>query len=331
MPRRRRRWRRRRRRRRHRREDSPAAAPAAAAAAAAGRRGGKFDKSPRRKEEGKPPEEESAEPQPALSTPRLPARRWSGGNRRSLKGNEMIAVSLKLVRKEREGLRTPTASRPGRHLNSLRIAPLDRPPPARSRRRRSVRPGRAAATGCSPQPRNPSAVQLRPPPLSSAARGSGGALPAEPPRPARQGSAARSVPRRQPCPFRTRAHPFPVGAPPQPSPAATLGHGTLPPSSLSPPLAPVRWAQYLSPELEPCLHGARPPHGVTAVAARAPASPRTSSRRPPQPHSPERRAADRSPAHIQPFGSHLAGAAAARAPLRACGRSVGGSRSGRDR
>ncbi|KAM8983183.1 uncharacterized protein PRD47_019306 [Ara ararauna] len=155
MPRRRRRWRRRRRRRRHRGEDSPAAAPAAAAAAAAGRRGGKFDKSPRRKEEGKPPEEESAEPQPALSTPRLPARRWSGGNRRSLKGNEMIAVSLKLVRKEREGLRTPTASRPGRHLNSLRIAPLDHPPPARPRRRRSVCLGRAAATGCSPQPRNP--------------------------------------------------------------------------------------------------------------------------------------------------------------------------------
>ncbi|XP_061324822.1 serine/arginine repetitive matrix protein 1-like [Pezoporus flaviventris] len=240
----------------------------------------------------------------------------------------MIAVSLKLVRKEREGLRTPTTSRPGRHLNSLRIAPPDSPPPARPRRRRSVRQGRAAATGCPPQPRH----LLRRPTSPATAflssprqrRGSARRTPGN----GTTGQRSHSAPRRQPYPFRTRSQPDP---PPQPSPAATLGHGTLLPCSLFPPLAPVRWARYLSRELEPRRRGARPPHGVTAVAAPVPASPCTSSRRPPRPYSPERRAAGRSPAHIQPFGSHLAGAAAARAPLRACGRSVGWSRSGRDR
>ncbi|XP_061225874.1 uncharacterized protein LOC133221181 [Neopsephotus bourkii] len=122
----------------------------------------------------------------------------------------MIAVSLKLVRKEREGLRTPTASRPGRHLNSLRIAPPDSLPPARPRRRRSVRPGRAAATGCPPQPRHP----LRRPTSPATAFLSS---------PRQQRGSARRTPahgttwQRSPLPSRPAALPFPHPRTPLPS------------------------------------------------------------------------------------------------------------------
>ncbi|XP_061863849.1 uncharacterized protein LOC133626780 [Colius striatus] len=238
----------------------------------------------------------------------------------------MIAVSLKLVRKEGEGHRAPITSRPGRHLNSLRIAPPDRPPPAGNGGdgEGSARGGGSGGLPPSPRPlhRPTSPVAAL---LSSPQRRTGSARRAPPGRAARS---TRPSPRDSlslSAPAHTRSPPAPA-PPTHPAAIASLPHrgtGRPPhhhvcPPPITPPPSSARRSRPPPPVLEP--REARPPREVTAAAAaRAPASPRTSRRRPPRPHSPARRAAGRPPALIQPSGSHLAGAAAARAPLRGRG------------